>query len=369
MLAHVPGLRVVMPATVTDAHDLLVAAVEDPNPVVFVESRRLYAMKRRDRRGSAAARQGARRARRRRRDRRHLGPDAARVPEGRRGVASVVDRGDRPALAGPARHGDRARARPSAPAGCWSSTRRSRTSAPARRSPPARARSSTTCCASRSSGSARRRSRCRSTRTSSGRSCRPPPPSWRPRSAWSAKADPTPRRRGGESRTPGAWGLDQTRMGRRAGGRCRSMTAAVRARCPRGPSRASAANARRCRPMLSLVGAVIQTAIAVLYVRAAVRPSPRGNRWPLVAHAVLPRRPAAVLARRAGPVDQRDDVLWEHSAEHLVVMMAVAAAARPRRAAHAAAAQRLPARPQGDRRHPPRPGDEEGRAAPSPASA
>ncbi len=45
MLAHVPGLRVVMPATVTDAHDLLVAAVEDPNPVVFVESRRLYAMR------------------------------------------------------------------------------------------------------------------------------------------------------------------------------------------------------------------------------------------------------------------------------------------------------------------------------------
>jgi pyruvate/2-oxoglutarate/acetoin dehydrogenase E1 component len=45
MLAHVPGLKVVMPATVTDAHDLLVAAVEDPNPVVFVESRRLYAMK------------------------------------------------------------------------------------------------------------------------------------------------------------------------------------------------------------------------------------------------------------------------------------------------------------------------------------
>ena len=45
MLAHVPGLRVVMPGTVTDAHDLLVASVEDPNPVVFVESRRLYGMK------------------------------------------------------------------------------------------------------------------------------------------------------------------------------------------------------------------------------------------------------------------------------------------------------------------------------------
>lgn len=43
--AHVPGLKVVMPATVTDAHDLLLAAVRDPNPVVFVENRRLYGMK------------------------------------------------------------------------------------------------------------------------------------------------------------------------------------------------------------------------------------------------------------------------------------------------------------------------------------
>jgi pyruvate/2-oxoglutarate/acetoin dehydrogenase E1 component len=45
MLAHVPGLKIVMPATVTDARDLLVAAVEDPNPVVFVENRRLYGMR------------------------------------------------------------------------------------------------------------------------------------------------------------------------------------------------------------------------------------------------------------------------------------------------------------------------------------
>jgi pyruvate/2-oxoglutarate/acetoin dehydrogenase E1 component len=43
MLAHVPGLKVVMPATVTDAHDLLIDAVNDPNPVVYVENRRLYA--------------------------------------------------------------------------------------------------------------------------------------------------------------------------------------------------------------------------------------------------------------------------------------------------------------------------------------
>jgi pyruvate/2-oxoglutarate/acetoin dehydrogenase E1 component len=43
MLAHVPGLKVVMPATPRDAHDLMLAAVADPAPVVFVENRRLYA--------------------------------------------------------------------------------------------------------------------------------------------------------------------------------------------------------------------------------------------------------------------------------------------------------------------------------------
>jgi pyruvate/2-oxoglutarate/acetoin dehydrogenase E1 component len=42
MLAHIPGLKVVMPATVTDAHDLLLDAIRDPNPVVYVENRRLY---------------------------------------------------------------------------------------------------------------------------------------------------------------------------------------------------------------------------------------------------------------------------------------------------------------------------------------
>jgi pyruvate/2-oxoglutarate/acetoin dehydrogenase E1 component len=45
MFAHVPGLKVVMPATVTDAHDLMLESVRDPNPVLFVENRRLYAMR------------------------------------------------------------------------------------------------------------------------------------------------------------------------------------------------------------------------------------------------------------------------------------------------------------------------------------
>jgi pyruvate/2-oxoglutarate/acetoin dehydrogenase E1 component len=43
MLAHIPGLKVVLPGTVTDAYDLLIDAVRDPDPVVYIENRRLYA--------------------------------------------------------------------------------------------------------------------------------------------------------------------------------------------------------------------------------------------------------------------------------------------------------------------------------------
>jgi 2-oxoisovalerate dehydrogenase E1 component len=45
VLAHVPGLTVVMPSTPADAYGLLRAAVQDPNPVVFIENRLLYGMK------------------------------------------------------------------------------------------------------------------------------------------------------------------------------------------------------------------------------------------------------------------------------------------------------------------------------------
>ena len=44
MLAHVPGLKVVCPATPADAKGLMLSAIEDANPVVFVDERSLYAV-------------------------------------------------------------------------------------------------------------------------------------------------------------------------------------------------------------------------------------------------------------------------------------------------------------------------------------
>jgi len=44
IFAHVPGLKVVMPATAYDAKGLMIAAILDPNPVVFVDERWIYHM-------------------------------------------------------------------------------------------------------------------------------------------------------------------------------------------------------------------------------------------------------------------------------------------------------------------------------------
>lgn len=40
--AHTPGLKVVTPATVEDAYSLLREAIDDPDPVVFLEPKKLY---------------------------------------------------------------------------------------------------------------------------------------------------------------------------------------------------------------------------------------------------------------------------------------------------------------------------------------
>lgn len=44
--AHLPGIKVVIPSTPADAKGLLVSAIEDPDPVVFLEPKRLYRLKR-----------------------------------------------------------------------------------------------------------------------------------------------------------------------------------------------------------------------------------------------------------------------------------------------------------------------------------
>ncbi|MEO5365746.1 MAG: alpha-ketoacid dehydrogenase subunit beta [Magnetococcus sp. WYHC-3] len=42
LFAHIPGLKVVMPATAGDAKGLMLAAIEDPNPVIWLEHRWLH---------------------------------------------------------------------------------------------------------------------------------------------------------------------------------------------------------------------------------------------------------------------------------------------------------------------------------------
>jgi len=42
--AHVPGLKVLCPATVSDAYALMRAAIDDPDPVIVVENKALYAL-------------------------------------------------------------------------------------------------------------------------------------------------------------------------------------------------------------------------------------------------------------------------------------------------------------------------------------
>ncbi len=42
MFAHIPGLRVVIPSSPARAYGLLIAAIQDPDPVIFLEPKRIY---------------------------------------------------------------------------------------------------------------------------------------------------------------------------------------------------------------------------------------------------------------------------------------------------------------------------------------
>ena len=42
LFTHIPGLKVVVPGTPAEAEGLLLAAIDDDNPVVFIEHMALY---------------------------------------------------------------------------------------------------------------------------------------------------------------------------------------------------------------------------------------------------------------------------------------------------------------------------------------
>jgi hypothetical protein len=103
VLAHVPGVKVALAASATDAYALLRAAAADPDPVVVIEARGLYQEKAEVHLTEGAEPVGKARLRR-------AGSDVAFVTAGagrRRDARGRGDRGAcaRPALAEPARRG------------------------------------------------------------------------------------------------------------------------------------------------------------------------------------------------------------------------------------------------------------------------
>ncbi len=42
MFAHIPGLQVVIPSSPKRAYGLLLAAIRNPDPVIFLEPKRIY---------------------------------------------------------------------------------------------------------------------------------------------------------------------------------------------------------------------------------------------------------------------------------------------------------------------------------------
>ena len=123
--AHVPGLRVVMPATAADARDLLIASVLCRDPVIYIDDRWFYDWRMTCRQGpgarpgrSAAGRPapGRRRDDRRCRILDPARPESARSAGARGHRLEVVDS----ARAQPASSPRRSSSRCGRPAGCWS---------------------------------------------------------------------------------------------------------------------------------------------------------------------------------------------------------------------------------------------------------
>ena len=48
LFAHIPGLRVVIPSSPTRAYGLLLSAIQDPDPVIFLEPKRIYRVSRQE---------------------------------------------------------------------------------------------------------------------------------------------------------------------------------------------------------------------------------------------------------------------------------------------------------------------------------
>jgi 2-oxoisovalerate dehydrogenase E1 component beta subunit len=101
LFAHMPGIRVVIPSSPRRAYGLLLAAIRNPDPVVFLEPKRIYRLQKQEVEDNGQALPldtCYHPARGRRRHHRDLGRDDLRNAEGGRGTrqGGHQRRGDRP---------------------------------------------------------------------------------------------------------------------------------------------------------------------------------------------------------------------------------------------------------------------------------